>query len=117
MAASAAASLRTLSLALALVCCGAAAATQAGPDEAPCAGVAPHVHWLSSGVGVGETVMVVGWCLGDNPTLLLDDKIKLGVTVGIGGPRHNYTEYGESLGSRVACRPRPPAATPAAPLA
>ena len=54
----------------------------------------PFVHWLSQGVGPGETVMVVGWCFGNNPTLLLDGKIKLGVTTGIGGPLHNYTEYG-----------------------
>ena len=54
----------------------------------------PYVHWISQGVSEGETVMVVGWCFGGNPTLLLDGHVKLGVTVGIGGPLHNYTEYG-----------------------
>ena len=38
--------------------------------------------------------MVVGWCFGPKPTLLLDGNTTLGVTVGIGGPLHNYTEYG-----------------------
>ena len=91
---------RTFALVLALplyawlcLLCQSARGESSPQLEAP-ATCQPYVHWLSQGVGPGETVMVVGWCFGPKPTLLLDGKTKLGVTIGIGGPLHNYTEYG-----------------------
>lgn len=36
---------------------------------------APYVHWLSQGVSPGETVMVVGWCFGPQPSVEFDGNI------------------------------------------
>ena len=45
----------------------------------------PHVHWLSHSVRSGEAVMVAGWCLGENPTVLLDGTQPLETVQGISG--------------------------------
>eukprot|EP01043_Picozoa_sp_COSAG02_P025488 COSAG02_NODE_1435_length_12610_cov_7.021181_2_plen_950_part_00 len=53
-----------------------------GPREQVCA---PYLHWLSQPVAPGETIVAVGWCHGQNATLLLDGHRRLPLLHGITG--------------------------------
>lgn len=57
----------------------------AAADDRAALSCTPHVHWLSHSVRQGEAVMIAGWCLGENATVLLDGTQKLETVQGISG--------------------------------
>eukprot|EP01051_Picozoa_sp_SAG22_P003655 SAG22_NODE_181_length_16048_cov_157.464418_5_plen_569_part_00 len=74
---------------------------------APLVSCTPHVHWLSHSVRPGEAVMVAGWCLGENSTVLLDGTQPLETVQGISG--HSEVQAAAvmavlPLGQQDSCR-------------
>ena len=72
-------------LCLLLTAAASSGAVSANDGPAQLASCTPHVHWLSHSVRPGEAVMVAGWCLGENSTVLLDGTQPLETVQGISG--------------------------------